>query len=99
MQGSFCGSDYPDLSGYPLKNDGAGKTDFITDGFLCCCVDSHGRLGRKSGRIDDADEDHGYDKAQIIEVLTEQVDDRYSSTLSRRRYRIFLREKKSLHIK
>ena len=31
MQGSFCGSDYPDLSGYPLKNDGAGKTDFITD--------------------------------------------------------------------
>jgi riboflavin biosynthesis pyrimidine reductase len=39
--------------------------------------DPHGRLGWKSDRIRDPDGDPGYDKAQIIEVVTEQVDARY----------------------
>lgn len=43
--------------------------------------DPHGRLGWKSNRIIDPDGDPGYDKARIIEVLTEQVDPRYLSYL------------------
>ena len=56
------------------------KMDFMVDdltGFYAVAFDPHGRLGWKSNRIIDADEDPGYDKAQIIEVLTKQVDPRY----------------------
>ncbi len=81
MQGSFCGEDYPDLSAYkPVIHDMGLKMDYIVDdlsGFYAVAFDPHGRLGWKSNRIDDADKDPGYDKAQIIEVLTEQVDERY----------------------
>lgn len=81
MQGSFCGEDYPDLSKYkPVHHDLDLKMDFIVDdltGFYAVAFDPHGKLGWKSNRITDPDGDVGYDNAQIIEVLTEQVDERY----------------------
>ncbi len=81
MQGSFCGDDYPDLSKYkPVHHDLDLKMDCIMDdmtGFYAVAFDPHGKLGWKSNRIVDPDGDVGYDNAQIIEVLTEQVDERY----------------------
>ena len=81
MQGSFCGDEYPDLSKYaPVKHDLDLKMDYIFDdmtGVYAVAFDPHGRLGWKSNRIADPDGDPGYDNAQIIEVLTEQVDERY----------------------
>ncbi len=83
MQGSFAGDYYPDLSEYPtLKRE--EKTDFapnVFTGFYAVSFDPHGRVGWKDRLIDDVDHDPGYDKAQIIEVLTEQVDDRYLTYL------------------
>ncbi len=85
MQGSFCGEDYPDLGVYkPVKHDLDLKMDFIVDdltGFYAVAFDPHGHLGWKSPFINDPDGDSGYDKAQIIEVLTEQVDERYLAYL------------------
>ncbi len=81
MQGSFCGETQPNLSKYkPVHHDLDLKMDFIVDdltGFYAVAFDPHGRLGWKSNRITDPDGDVGYDNAQIIEVLTEQVDERY----------------------
>ena len=54
--------------------------DFIVDdlsGYYAVAFDPKGRLGWKSNRIVDPDGDPGYDGAQIIEVLTKQVDERY----------------------
>ena len=59
-------------------------TDFMPDdmtGFYAVAFDPKGRLGWKSNKIIDPDGDPGYDGAQIIEVLTEQADDRYLSYL------------------
>lgn len=81
MEGSFTNGWYPDLSKYkPVKHDLGLKMDFILDedlmsGFYAVAFDPKGRLGWKSNRI--VDEDPGYGDAQIIEVLTEQVDPRY----------------------
>ncbi len=81
MQGSFCGEYYPDLTKYePVRHDIGHKMDFMVDdltGFYAVAFDPHGKLGWKSNRIVDPDGDVGYDNAQIIEVLTEQVDERY----------------------
>lgn len=77
MEGSFTGGGYPDLSEYSPVNT---KTDFTVDdlsGFYAVAFDPKGRLGWKSNRIIDPDGDPGYDRAQIIEVLTEQADPRY----------------------
>ena len=77
MEGSFTQGWYPDLEKYqPVKNN----DDFILDkkdmsGFYAVAFDPKGKLGWKSNKIED--EDPGYDKAQIIEVLTEQVEERY----------------------
>ncbi len=76
MQGSFAGEYYPDLSKYERRL----KTDYIVNnltGFYAVAFDPHGRIGWRANFIDDADHDPGYDRAQIIEVLTEQVDGRY----------------------
>lgn len=85
MEGSFTGGYYPDLSKYkPAKFPMGRKMDFILDdmtGFYAVAFDPKGKLGWKSNRIIDPDGDPGYDGAQIIEVLTEQVDDRYLSYL------------------
>lgn len=80
MEGSFTGGYYPDLSEYPEAAGYRWKMDSIPDnlsGFYAVAFDPHGRLGWKSDRIQDPDGDPGYDKAQIIEIVTEQVDARY----------------------
>lgn len=56
------------------------KRDFIVDnlsGFYAIAFDTHGKLGWESNKIIDPDKDPGYDGAQIIEVLSEDVDERY----------------------
>ncbi len=76
MEGSFTGGWYPDLSNYEEKD----KIDFVPSNlssFYAVAFDTNGKLGWKTGKIIDPDEDPGYDGAQIIEVLSEQVDGRY----------------------
>ncbi len=76
MQSSFTGGYYPDLSAYEPKE----KHDFIPknlSGFYAVAFDTNGKLGWKSNRIIDPDGDPGYDGAQIIEVLSENVGERY----------------------
>lgn len=81
MEGSFTNGWYPDLTQYePVKYDMDLKMDFILDAeymsdFYAVAFDPKGKLGWKSNKI--VDEDSGYGDAQIIEVLTEQVDPRY----------------------
>lgn len=81
MEGSFTGGWHPDLSKYkPVHHDMDKKMDFIVDdlsGFYAVAFDTHGKLGWKSNKIIDPDGDPGYDGAQIIEVLSEDVDERY----------------------
>ena len=77
MEQSFTGGFYPDLSKYESVDE---KNDFIPkelSGFYAVAFDTRGSLGWKSNRIIDPDEDPGYDGAQIIEVLSENVDGRY----------------------
>ena len=52
-------------------------------GFYVIAFDTHGKLGWKSNRIIDPDGDPGYDGAQIIEVLSEDVDERYLGYLEK----------------
>ncbi len=81
MEGSFTGGWYPELSQYEGIDK---KADFITEdlsGFYAVAFDTHGRLGWRSNRIVDPDGDPGYDGAQIIEVLSEEVDVRYLAYL------------------
>ena len=77
MEGSFTNGYYPNLDEYdPVEN----YEDYIVrekSGFYALAFDPHGRLGWMSNHIIDVDEDPGYDNAQIIEVLTHQVDARY----------------------
>lgn len=81
MEGSFTGGFYPDLSEYePVRHGSYGRSDFIPEtltGFYAVAFDTHGKLGWRSNRIIDPDGDPGYDGAQIIEVISEDVDDRY----------------------
>ena len=81
MEGSFTDGWYPDLSRYkPVHHDTNQKMDFIVDdlsGFYAIAFDTHGKLGWQSDKIIDPDGDPGYDGAQIIEVLSEDVDERY----------------------
>lgn len=81
MESSFTGGWYPDLSKYkPVYRYKDLKMDFIVDdlsGFYAVAFDTHGKLGWKSNKIIDPDGDPGYDGAQIIEVLSEDVDARY----------------------
>ena len=83
MESSFTQGYYPDLSDYePVRHDVGHKMDFMLDledmtGFYAVAFDPKGKLGWKSNKIIDPDGDPGYDGAQIIEVLTEQVDERY----------------------
>ncbi len=74
MEGSFTNCWYPHIESYepqPLE-------DYIPDnltGFYGVAFDPKGKLGWKSAFIED--EDPGYDKAQIIEVLTKQINPKY----------------------
>ena len=82
MESSFTGGWYPDLSKYkPVKPDPV-RMDFMLDeeymsGFYAVAFDTNGKLGWKSNKIIDPDGDPGYDGAKIIEVLSENVDERY----------------------
>ena len=80
MEESFTGGFYPDLSGYESVEPALAPTEFWLSedkmsGFYAVAFDPKGRLGWRSAFIEDSDP--GYDKAQIIEVLTEQADARY----------------------
>ena len=81
MEGSFTGGWYPELSKYSFDECTFDeKADFISEnlsGFYAVCFDTNGKLGWKTNRIIDPDGDPGYDGAQIIEVLSENVDKRY----------------------
>lgn len=81
MESSFTGGWYPDLSQYkPVHHDMDMKMDYIVDdlsGFYAVAFDTNGKLGWKSSVIIDPDGDPGYDGAQIIEVLSENTDERY----------------------
>ena len=77
MEGSFTGGYYPELAEYGTIKS---KEDFVPEelsGFYAVAFDPKGKLGWKSDKITDPDGDPGYDGAQIIEVLTEQADERY----------------------
>ena len=81
MEGSFTGDWYPDLSEFePAYSPMDYMVDEVT-GFYAVAFDPHGRLGWKSSRIMDADKDPGYHNAQIIEVLTHDIDLRYLTYL------------------
>lgn len=81
MEGSFTGGWYPNLTQYqPVKHDLGRKMDCLWDdlsGFYAIAFDTNGKLGWKSNRIVDPDGDPGYDGARIVQVLSEQVDERY----------------------
>lgn len=77
MESSFTGGWHPDLSRYEPVESGI---DYILEdrtGFYAVAFDTNGKLGWKSNKIIDPDEDPGYHGAQIIEVLSENVDARY----------------------
>lgn len=81
MEGSFTGGWYPDLSQYEPCTE---KDDYIAadlSGFFAVAFDTNGKLGWKSDKITDPDGDPGYDGAQIIEIISENVDARYLSYL------------------
>ena len=82
MEGSFTQCVKPDLhkfSGVKLPH-----TDYIAkqSAYYAVAIDPHGRLGWYGSEI--SDPDPGYDKAHIIEVLTNDIQDEYLA---------FLREK------
>lgn len=79
MEESFTKGWYPDLEKYmPVTHGNGLKMDYMLDemsGFYAVAFDPKGKLGWQSNTI--VDDDPGYGGAQIIEVLTEQVDERY----------------------
>lgn len=82
MESSFTGGWYPELSEYPAVKPDPTRRDFILDkkymsGYYAVAFDTNGKLGWQSNRIIDPDGDPGYDGAQIVEVLSENVDERY----------------------
>lgn len=83
MEGSFTGGWYPDLSKYePVKRECGRYNHYWSEtqtGYYAIAFDPKGKLGWERAFIEDADP--GYDKAQIIEVLTQQVDGRYLAYL------------------
>lgn len=80
MEESFTGGFYPEISGLsPCE-----ERDFLPDGtegdgFYAVSFDPRGRLGWQSAYISDGDP--GYDRARVVEVLTEAADGRYRAYL------------------
>jgi len=83
MEGSFTGGWYPDLRQYDPVSQKRDFTDCDFSGFYAIAFDTHGRLGWKSNKIIDPDGDPGYDGAEIVEVLSEDVDARYLGYLEK----------------
>ncbi len=88
MEESFTGAWYLDLSEYePIRCEYASENfllnrEELTD-FYAIAFDPKGKLGWKSAFIEDSDP--GYDKAQIVEILSEQADVRYLAYLRKMR--------------
>jgi len=78
MESSFTNGWYPDLNEYPEIEIKDYVPKYLS-GFYAVAFDTNGKLGWKSNLI--VDEDPGYGGAQIIEVLSENVDKRYLSYL------------------
>lgn len=77
MEESFTQKWYPDLADWDEVTD---REDYIPEnlsGFYGVAFDTKGRLGWKSANIIDPDGDEGYDNAQIIEVLSQAVENKY----------------------
>ena len=76
MEEGFTKGYYPNLSNF--SDEILPLIDHVEEQYglnYAICFDRYGKLGWKSNRIND--ELEGYDKTYIIEVLTEQVDQRY----------------------
>jgi len=76
MEGSFTRGEYPNLENFEAQN----KEDFVPEiedekPFFAVAFDPRGRLGWRQNLI--ADEDPGYDKSRVVEVLTNAVDGRF----------------------
>ena len=103
MEGSFTGGWYPHLSQYkPVHHDMDKKMDFLVDdlsGFYAIAFDTNGKLGWKSNKIVDPDGDPGYDGTQIIEVLSEDVDERYLGYLEAMEIPYIFAGEKSIDVK
>lgn len=81
MEESFTGGFYPDLTAYapqPTREDFWPRSAAPTD-FYAIAFDPKGRLGWRAATI--ADDDPGYDRARVVEVLTSSADARYLSYL------------------
>lgn len=79
MEGSFTNCFYPELDEYSEIRD---REDYVPDnlsGFYAVAFDTNGKLGWTSAHI--IDDDPGYNNAQNVEVLSENVDGRYLSYL------------------
>lgn len=77
MEESFTGKWYPDLADYEAVSDREDYIPAYLSGFYAVAFDTNGKLGWKGANIIDPDGDIGYDNAQIIEVLSEAVEDKY----------------------
>ncbi|MBQ3015649.1 MAG: dihydrofolate reductase family protein [Clostridia bacterium] len=103
MESSFTAGWYPNLADYEFRSDRVDKKeDYIVDdlsGFYAVAFDTHGKLGWKSNKIVDTDGDPGYDGAQIIEVLSEQVDDRYLAYLEAEKISYIFAGESSIDVK
>ncbi len=79
MEGSFTNSVKPDLT--PYKGVKIPHEDYIAkkSKYYAVSIDPHGRLGWYASEI--IDQDPGYDKAHIVEVLTDEITDEYLAFL------------------
>ena len=104
MEESFTEGWYPDLTKYKrVRRDPNQKMDYMLDekylkGFYAIAFDTHGKLGWKSNKIVDPDGDPGYDGAQIIEVLSEDVDERYLGYLEEMKIPYIFAGEKSIDV-
>ncbi len=74
MEGSFTNCWYPEIENFEPQPYECFIPDKLT-GFYAVAFDPKGKLGWKSAFIED--DDPGYDRAQIIEVLTKQASPKY----------------------
>lgn len=98
MEGSFTDGWYPDLKGYEAVSS---KEDYIARdraGYLAISFDTNGKLGWKCNQIIDPDGDPGYDGAQIVEVLSEDVDERYLAYLQEKEISYIFAGEKAIDI-
>lgn len=75
MEESFTNGYYPVIDSLDEVVD---RVDYVPEelsGFYAVAFDTNGRLGWRSNRI--VDDDPGYGGAQVIEVLSENVDGKY----------------------